>query len=696
MQNVGMRPSREAPLLELPPAMRRALGIPAASLLSTALALGSGGCKRVATVSSGRYGCVTASDCAWGWRCERGDASLGRCATGHAQPDGGSPCPAPTPACALQEGVCAAAAQPCGPDGRWIACGEGDYRAHARSRGLRYEPAEKSCDREDNDCDGEVDEPPATCCQPACAGKACGASDGCGGSCRTGSCGAHARCEAGGCVCSALSCDGACCAAAEVCAAGACCSPTCSERVCGPDPSCGASCGRCAQAEQCDLEGRCSRSSWVTLLGKVREREDFKVHAIATDERLHTYVAGQFSSTVTLAGQVFSASGQHSGYLLELGPTGEPLWATVVAGTDLGAITSVTVGRGGDVFIGGYFTRQLVMLAAERGASRGDMDGYVAKLSRARELVWVRLVGGSGQDGVADVVVDSHGNLRAAGLFADRFEAGGHALEARGESDLFVLQLDGQSGAVTWASAAGGSGATRGYGLAVDSRGNSYVAGAFSGHAIFGAQTLRSAGADDAFLCKLDETGRFSWSRRFGGVGVDGFDAVAVSGVDSVTAAGHYESLVELGESIQHESRGNYDVLVARFGSDAATLWATSAGSAGPDIPYALALEPDGGVFVTGLFAGDATFGDHALRLTDYADLFVGHLSPAGLFTHVAAVGGKGLVAAMGIVLDRAGNLQLAGTTQGATEFDGKQVDPELEVGGVAGFVWSFGPDARW
>jgi hypothetical protein len=72
-------------------------------------------------------------------------------------------------------------------------------------------------------------------CTPSCGGRACGPDPTCGTSCGT--------CAAGD------TCDGA----------GHCqtaCTPACSGRECGPDPTCGTSCGTCAFGTVCDA-GQC-------------------------------------------------------------------------------------------------------------------------------------------------------------------------------------------------------------------------------------------------------------------------------------------------------------------------------------------------------------------------------------------------------------------------------------------------------
>ena len=80
-------------------------------------------------------------------------------------------------------------------------------------------------------------------------------------------------------------------------------------------------------------------------------------------------------------------------------------------------------------------------------------------------------------------------------------------LTAAGGSDIFVAKYN-SSGALQWAKRAGGTVDEAGYGIAVDSSGNSYVTGYFEGSATFGAgeanqTTLTAAGSNDVFVATV-------------------------------------------------------------------------------------------------------------------------------------------------------------------------------------------------
>ncbi|HRU48088.1 MAG TPA: SBBP repeat-containing protein, partial [Candidatus Syntrophosphaera sp.] len=64
-----------------------------------------------------------------------------------------------------------------------------------------------------------------------------------------------------------------------------------------------------------------------------------------------------------------------------------------------------------------------------------------------------------------------------------------------------------------WAKKAGGTGSDWGYGIAVDTSGNSYVTGYFKGTATFGSTNLTSNGGYDIFVAKLDSSGNWLWAK---------------------------------------------------------------------------------------------------------------------------------------------------------------------------------------
>ena len=106
---------------------------------------------------------------------------------------------------------------------------------------------------------------------------------------------------------------------------------------------------------------------------------------------------------------------------------------------------------------------------------------------------------------------------------------------------------------LVWAKRAGGTGSAFGFGIAVDTAGNSYVTGGFEGTATFGPgetneTTLTSAAGDrDIFVAKYDASGDLLWAKRAGGEGFDRSFGIAVDAAGNSYVTGGFEGTATFG-----------------------------------------------------------------------------------------------------------------------------------------------------
>ncbi|MCB0158575.1 MAG: DUF11 domain-containing protein, partial [Caldilineaceae bacterium] len=127
----------------------------------------------------------------------------------------------------------------------------------------------------------------------------------------------------------------------------------------------------------------------------------------------------------------------------------------------------------------------------------------------AQALDWATQAGGTSRDLGYGIAVDGAGNSYVTGHFAGTATFEATTLTSTGGDDVFVAKYD-NAGTLVWVAQDGGTGFVIGRSIAVDSAGNSYVAGDFFGTATFGAgesneTTLTSAGADDIFIAKFEQ-----------------------------------------------------------------------------------------------------------------------------------------------------------------------------------------------
>lgn len=84
--------------------------------------------------------------------------------------------------------------------------------------------------------------------------------------------------------------------------------------------------------------------------------------------------------------------------------------------------------------------------------SSGDRDGFYARQRRDGSTAWARQVGSGGIEMVTGVAVDPTGAIAVSGIFD-----GGLPIPSEGGTDIFVMEVDPESGAPTFVQASGSS-----------------------------------------------------------------------------------------------------------------------------------------------------------------------------------------------------------------------------------------------
>ena len=119
--------------------------------------------------------------------------------------------------------------------------------------------------------------------------------------------------------------------------------------------------------------------------------------------------------------------------------------------------------------------------------------------------------------------------------------------------------------------------------MILDSQGNSYVTGSFSGSASFGSTTLTASGGMDMFVAKMDHDGNWLWAKQAQSPQESWGTAIAlgpggevyVSGVFMDTQGGGSPSVTVGSTSLSAHATSDYDLIVAKLdGSSGAWGWA--------------------------------------------------------------------------------------------------------------------------
>lgn len=237
-----------------------------------------------------------------------------------------------------------------------------------------------------------------------------------------------------------------------------------------------------------------------------------------------------------------------------------------------------------------------------------------------------------------------------------------------GAQDAFVRKLDAD-GAELWTSQFGTTNSDFVVGPVVDGSGNVIVAGY-----TFGSLEGASAGAVDVFVRKIDADGTELWTRQFGTDSDDLGFGVAVDLPGNVFVTGYTRG------SLEGTTAGGPDVFLRKLNTDGTEVWTRQFGTA--DIEYGndVAVDASGFVYLTG-----TTFGSLEGVNAGGSDVFLRKFDADGAILWTRQFGTNSDESAAGIALDGSGNVLLTGSTGGS--LDG------ASAGGLDVFVRKIGAD---
>lgn len=264
-----------------------------------------------------------------------------------------------------------------------------------------------------------------------------------------------------------------------------------------------------------------------------------------------------------------------------------------------------------------------------------------------------------------DVALDSANNVYVTGSFFNTATFGDVNKTAEGLVDIFVAKYDA-AGTLQWVQAFGGSGYDEGRSIEVDKNGNVYVTGDYSGYLSVGNTSVASLGSQDVFLAKFNTHGELDWIRSAGSDGGERGYGVAVDGKGDAYITGEFQGTGYFaGNALQ--ASGEFDVFVAKYNAKGDFQWVRSGGGTQRDTGRGIAADAaTGDVYVTGLFFGTATFGKVTKTAVGRADFFLTKYDSAGEFQWMESAGGEGDEAGFGVTTDGRGNVYTTGQNYGA------------------------------
>ncbi|MFX1532603.1 MAG: SBBP repeat-containing protein [Promethearchaeota archaeon] len=362
----------------------------------------------------------------------------------------------------------------------------------------------------------------------------------------------------------------------------------------------------------------------------------------------------------------------------------DPLWlpfSTLLGGNFFDTGRQLVVDDTGNTYITGYTdsTNFPNSTNALNTTTNGAADVFVTKLNATGNgLVFSTYLGGSDDDEGYGIAVDTSGNSYITGRTNSSDFPTYNAYNTThngGTYEMFVTKLNATGNGLVFSTYLGGSDDDEGYGIAVDTSGNSYITGWTTSSDFpnsMSAFDTTSNGFTDGFITKLNATGNgLVFSTYLGGNGHDYAQAIVLDDNRNSYITGRTGSSNFPTQNANQSTHGGgaVDCFVTKLNATGTGLnFSTYLGGNGNDFGEGIVVDGQGNTYITGYTDSSSDFPIQNAYNSTYGgglfDAFVTKLNNTGNgLVYSTFLGGNGDDQAYDIVIDDDGNSYLTGKT---------------------------------
>lgn len=434
-----------------------------------------------------------------------------------------------------------------------------------------------------------------------------------------------------------------------------------------------------------------------SLAWKVGDEGRCSGSVIAVDGKENVFVAGWYEDTVRFADRTLISEGEKDIFIAKYDRSGILQWTNGLRSKSSNYVSSLCLDKKGNVLITGYFKEKLAFGDTSL-ISSGDYDVFLAKYDNDGNFKWARRFGGKGSDGGSSLACDDTCNIYLVGSFTETAAFQDTLLTASGPEDAFVALLS-PAGNLEWVRRGGGAGYDHAYGVALDSKGNAYITGKFQGIADFGEVRLEffeeiDIAENNGYVVKCSPNGRFEWGKRAGGTIKSDIHKVKASlrGIVAdnqdniyVYGAGYFkDNGASIGDKL-FTTAMPFDAIIAKINAAGVVEWVMNTIFAGVN-QGGLGTDDYGNLY------GLTSFGYYPLRIgarnseqtinsRGELDFALVKFDNEGNLTWVKQYGGAGSENINGMALSAQGNFHILGSFHNTVVLAGTKLATEGESG---------------
>jgi len=179
-------------------------------------------------------------------------------------------------------------------------------------------------------------------------------------------------------------------------------------------------------------------------------------YSIATDKNGNVFTTGYFKNTVDFdpgAGVAnLTSAGAKDVFIQKLDAKGNFLWVKQIGGTYYEEGHSIAIDASGNVITVGFFSGTIDFnpgTGVTNLTSAGSSDMFMQQLDADGNFMWVKQLGGLGEDLVNDITIEANGNIYTTGSFSGTVDfdpgTGTSNTSSAGKLDIFIQKLSANS-----------------------------------------------------------------------------------------------------------------------------------------------------------------------------------------------------------------------------------------------------------
>ena len=282
---------------------------------------------------------------------------------------------------------------------------------------------------------------------------------------------------------------------------------------------------------------------FIGTTSSIRELEDGRPNIFV---RFTTWLFGLDQSARFFRG--------NDAWVARLNSSGAIEWQKVLGGPGLRQNTGRAIQQTAD---GGYIA------AAQASNFRNDilsLDAWIIRLDATGDIVWQRLLGGSGTDFVSSIKQTADGGYIVVGNSDSNDD---DASSNHEYPNGWVIKLD-NNGEIEWQRLLGGSGRDIFNSIQQTMDGGYIIAGRSNSN---DGDVSSNRGSLNGWIVKLDNNGEIEWQKTLGGSGVDVFDSVQQTADGGYILAG--SSTSSDGDVLRNNGESDFWIVKLKYESTA-------------------------------------------------------------------------------------------------------------------------------